>query len=156
VFVGPVSYLPNRKAIEYIVNVFAVLLLEHFPNLVIHLYGSGTESYQAINVRGFGYVADELQIYRRDDLHIAPVNIASGVLNKVSIPLALGLRVVTTELASNGIKKSSNLFVSHGIDDFFEKFLEAKKSKINPSSKVMTNNIPNEIRQLMLWSIDNI
>jgi hypothetical protein len=154
VFVGPISYEPNKKAVEYISKVFSPLLYQQSPNLQIYLYGSGTENYHSKNIKGIGYLDDEQQIYQSDDLHIAPMNSSSGVLNKVTIPLALGLRVVTTRLATNGVNQSSNLFVSEGIEDFFEKFTEAKNSKVNPLSTAMTNHIPREIREFMTRAID--
>jgi hypothetical protein len=154
VFVGPISYEPNREAVEYIVDVFSVLLHKHSPNLQIYLYGSGTEKYRSINVNGIGYVEDENQIYGKHDLHIAPMISSSGVLNKVFIPLALGLRVVTTRLATNGINQSSNLFVSEDIEEFFGKFLEARNSRIRPISTAITDGIPTKVREFMKLTLD--
>jgi hypothetical protein len=119
VFVGEGSYGPNKQALDYLDKV-----LKYLPeNVEVHLFGNHLNSSNACFVVN-GYV-DSSDLYRRGDIHLAPIENGAGIKMKVAVPLWNGLRVIASPEAANGFSKSEGLEIAATPEEFASKMLEA-------------------------------
>lgn len=117
VFMGDGRYPPNQRAASWILRVLGPSLARlEVPN-PIEIFGQGYPFSDTGNVHFRGYVDDESLIFRRGDIHIAPMFDGAGIKSKVAIPLCAGLQVVATPMGASGIVRSDGLFVVE-IDEF--------------------------------------
>ncbi|MDK2886835.1 MAG: hypothetical protein PWP54_1408 [Thermosipho sp. (in: thermotogales)] len=118
-FIGAMDYYPNEQAVVRLINRIFSSVKEKFQNVELYLIGKNpTRKIQKIalrkgNVKLLGYVDDLCQTFRKIDMLVLPMRIASGVQNKLLTGLALGIPVVINSRA----KFSTNL--EHGYNVFF-------------------------------------
>ena len=112
VFVGDGKYAPNRQAVLWIMSTLVPALrsMGHTNEFVV--YGDGYEDLVGAGVSFRGYVADERDIYRENDVHIAPMVHGAGMKSKVVVPALAGIRVVTTESGAQGLNRAPAIRVS--------------------------------------------
>jgi glycosyltransferase involved in cell wall biosynthesis len=118
VFIGDGSYGPNRKALRFLRRV----IIDLPPDKKITVIGRNLLS-NSDGLVCVGYVEDK-ELYYLDDIHIVPIFSGAGIKNKVTEPLALGLRVITTPEGANGIVNNPNLHVCESATEFANKILE--------------------------------
>lgn len=104
-FVGNCSWLPNRKATNWILHELAPLMAKEIPGVRIKLVGSGTDLIEEKppNVDTMGFVDSIEDLYDGALCTIAPISTGSGVNIKVIESLAHGVPVVGTRFAMRGI-----------------------------------------------------
>lgn len=108
VFVGTSDYIPNRLAIDFLKHCQAQGAFEDLP---LYVYGANTEKNEKIHNVYFCGSRDEIEIYGRNDIHLAPIWSGAGIKYKVVNPISKGLRVLTSPEGANGIS-SKNLIVA--------------------------------------------
>lgn len=109
VFVGTMDYYPNIDAVRFFVEEIFPLIRQKFSQASFEIIGRRpTKSVQRLNkidgIRVVGEVSDVRSHIVRADLSVAPMRIARGVQNKVLEAMAVGVPVVATPLAIEGIE----------------------------------------------------
>jgi sugar transferase (PEP-CTERM/EpsH1 system associated) len=108
VFVGVMDYHPNADACVHFVRDVLPLVREQHPGVRFTIVGARpTPAVQRLaQVQGVtvtGFVDDPREYLRRAALSVAPLRIARGIQNKVLEALAMGLPVVGTTAATQGV-----------------------------------------------------
>jgi glycosyltransferase involved in cell wall biosynthesis len=109
VFVGVMDYLPNIDGCEHFVREILPLVRAKFGEVRFTIVGSKpTPQVQALarepGVTVTGFVDDPREYLARASVSVAPLRIARGIQNKVLEALAMGLPVVGTTSATQGIE----------------------------------------------------
>ncbi|MFR9728069.1 glycosyltransferase [Saccharopolyspora sp. MS10] len=106
-FVGSFDHPPNRDAALWAVREIMPLVRERCPEAVLHVVGSNpTEEVLALageGVRVHGWVPDLDALYASSRVTLAPLRFGAGVKGKVGESLGLGVPVVGTGLAMEGM-----------------------------------------------------
>jgi len=117
-FVGTFKWLPNREAVDFLVNKIWPLIREKIPNAVLKIVGNAptvqieqlAESKNGITVAGG--IPDIRDAFVNADVLIAPVFSGKGTRYKVLESLAAGTAVVATPTAVEGLRVKNGVHVS--------------------------------------------
>ena len=109
VFVGVMDYLPNIDGCVWFVNEILPRLRAKRPGARFTIVGSRpTDEVKALashpGVAVTGFVDDPREFLARAAVSVAPLRIARGIQNKVLEGLAMGLPVVGTTSATQGVE----------------------------------------------------
>lgn len=106
-FVGNMSYAPNVDAMEYFTNNVLPGVLMPFPATELVIAGAKPHSrikmLASDNVIVTGWVDDLREYYCRARIFVAPMQIGTGLQNKLLEAMSMGLACITTTLANNAI-----------------------------------------------------
>ena len=109
VFVGVMDYLPNVDGCVFFVNEILPLIRRRHPNARLAIVGS--RPVQAVldlaripGVEVTGFVDDTRDWLAKASVSVAPLRIARGIQNKVLEAMAMGLAVVGTTSATQGVE----------------------------------------------------
>jgi polysaccharide biosynthesis protein PslH len=107
IFTGNMSYAPNEDGILYFYNEIFSLLTQKLPQVKLYIVGKSPSpkvlSLASKNIIVTGRVSDLRQYYSKAQVAISPIRFGSGTLNKVIEPMAMGIPVVSTSLACQGM-----------------------------------------------------
>lgn len=125
VFIGNMSYPPNIETAEYIVNQVKPKLLVDKPDLKILIAGSSPHSRvkalsKAENVEVSGWIDDIRDAYASARIFFAPMQIGTGLQNKLLEAMSMGIPCITSELANRSLRAESgkNIFVGENPGDY--------------------------------------
>ncbi len=109
VFVGVMDYLPNIDGCEHFVHHVLPLIRQRRPGVRLAIVGSRPtpQVQQLARVQGVevtGFVPDTREHLARASVSVAPLRIARGIQNKVLEAMAMGLPVVGTTSATQGVE----------------------------------------------------
>jgi polysaccharide biosynthesis protein PslH len=110
-FHGNLSYIPNVDCVKYIVTEVMPLLVKFRPGIKLAISGA-TPSKKVIelckqyphNIVLLGFVEDIVATYKSAKLFFAPLQIGTGLQNKILEAMALKIPCVTSELCNNALK----------------------------------------------------
>lgn len=112
-FIGNCVWGPNRRALEWIVNILAPFIQEHCPEFEIRVIGKETDKFTGSNIlpntKLLGYVDDVEVEYSHAICAIVPVRDGGGINIKVVESLARGVPVVGSNFAKRGIASEAYL-----------------------------------------------
>ena len=112
IFSGNMSYSPNVMAASFLVRDIMPLVWKKFPKCKVVLAGSSptkeVESQSNDKVVVTGWVEDMKEYYAKSRVFIAPMQIGTGLQNKLLEAMAIGLPCITTSLANNALKSQPN------------------------------------------------
>lgn len=144
VFVGNLNYPPNIDAINYLVKE----ILPSLPRLKLLISGANPSKSLLLqlasipNITITGWVDDIRESYLQGKILIAPMQIGTGMQNKILEAMALGVPSITTTLANNAIMAThqESIWVAdtresiiHGIETLLSN--EAMYEKIKGNAK---------------------
>lgn len=108
IFAGNMSYIPNVDAAEYLARYIFPELQKTFPNLSLVICGANpTGKVKALaskNVIVTGWVDSIANYYAKSKIFIAPMNLGTGLQNKILEAMAIGLPCVTSSLAGKPLE----------------------------------------------------
>jgi len=109
VFTGVMDYLPNIDGCAWFVEEVLPRIREHVPGVTFSIVGSKPTPEverlaEAPGVTVTGFVDSTQDWLRRAAVSVAPLRIARGIQNKVLEALAMGLPVVGTTSATQGVE----------------------------------------------------
>ncbi|HPE99490.1 MAG TPA: glycosyltransferase [Bacteroidales bacterium] len=134
-FVGNMSYPPNINAMEYFVDCVLPGVLEHFPSAEIVIAGARPHSRVKIlasdHVIVTGWVDDPRDYYQRSAIFVAPMQIGTGLQNKLLEAMAMQRPCITTDLANNalGARHGDEILVAESLDEWIEMIVALLKNK---------------------------
>jgi sugar transferase (PEP-CTERM/EpsH1 system associated) len=108
IFVGVMDYLPNVEGCKWFVHEILPKIRARRPQVRLSIVGSNPtpeveQLGQEPGVTVTGFVDDPKDWLRRAAVSIAPLRIARGIQNKVLEAMAMGLPVVGTTSATQGV-----------------------------------------------------
>lgn len=112
VFTGNMSYPPNVNAVEYIANELMPLLIERKPNIKLLIAGAtpsnSVKSLSNKNIHVSGWLDDIRDAYNDASVFLAPLQIGTGLQNKLLEAMSMEVPCITSELANNALKAEDN------------------------------------------------
>lgn len=114
VFTGNMSYPPNIETSEFIVKDVLPLLRKENPDITVLLAGStphkrikALAKQEGVTVSG--WLDDIRSAYAEGTVFFAPMQIGTGLQNKLLEAMAMGLPCVTSSLANKPLKAKDNI-----------------------------------------------
>ncbi len=108
IFSGNMSYKPNVVAAKFLVEKIMPLVWKTFPNITVCLAGSNPTkevlALQSDKVTVTGWVDDMKPYYAQSRIFIAPMQIGTGLQNKLLEAMAMSLPCITTTLANAALR----------------------------------------------------
>lgn len=112
VFTGNMGYPPNINAAEFLVNKILPFVLEQKPGISLLIAGASpnlrVQVLKSENVEVSGWVPDMRECYARAVIFIAPMQIGTGLQNKLLEAMAMQIPCVTSQLANQALKAKEN------------------------------------------------
>lgn len=112
IFSGNMSYKPNVVAAKYLINNIMPLVWKKNKDVTVCLAGSNpSKEVKALandKVTVTGWVDDMRQCYAQSLIFVAPMQIGTGLQNKLLEAMAMMLPCVTTELAHCALKTQAD------------------------------------------------
>ncbi len=103
VFTGNMGYPPNIKSAEYLVNEILPEVLEHKPDTRLLIAGASPHlkvlALKSSQVDVSGWVPDMRECYASARIFIAPMQIGTGLQNKLLEAMAMKIPCITSPLA---------------------------------------------------------
>jgi polysaccharide biosynthesis protein PslH len=107
IFTGNLTYFPNIDAIKYFVKEIFPMVLENEPDSMFYIVGQNPpraiRKLMSKNIIVTGFVGDIIREYLKSSIAVAPIRFGAGSQFKILEALAIGLPVVTTSIAAEGI-----------------------------------------------------
>lgn len=131
VFTGNMSYPPNVETAEFIAKTILPKLQISQPDINVLLAGSSPHKrvQHLSKISGItvsGWVADIRDAYASGKLFFAPMQIGTGLQNKLLEAMAMEIPCITSELANRSLKAVSgrDLMVGESCEDYVRDILE--------------------------------
>ena len=124
VFVGGYQHAPNVDAVKYFVAEIMPLLRQRLPGVRFYAVGSKTPvEIQALaceDVVISGFVDDLAPLLDKMRVSVAPIRYGAGIKGKIGSAMAVGLPVVATPLAAEGMLLiyDESILVAEGAEQF--------------------------------------
>jgi len=107
VFTGNMSYPPNIDSANYLVKEIMPLVWKQHPKANLLISGarpvSAVKALQSERVQVTGWVEDIRTSYARSRIFVAPMQIGTGLQNKLLEAMAMQLPCITSQLANNAL-----------------------------------------------------
>jgi hypothetical protein len=135
VFVGGYQHTPNIDAVQYFVTEIMPLLRDLLPGVRFYAVGSKPpEEIQALaseDVIITGFVEDLNPLLDKMRVSVAPLRYGAGIKGKIGSAMAVGLPVVATPLAAEGMSltEGENILVANDAEAFAETVATIYKDK---------------------------
>ena len=104
VFIGNMGYPPNINAAEYLVKKILPIVRQTKPNIKLVLAGASPHpsvlALKGKNVHITGWVEDIRECYAKAKIFIAPMQIGTGLQNKLLEAMAMKIPSITSPLAN--------------------------------------------------------
>jgi GT2 family glycosyltransferase/ubiquinone/menaquinone biosynthesis C-methylase UbiE/glycosyltransferase involved in cell wall biosynthesis len=124
VFVGGYQHTPNVDAVQFFVSEIMPLLRKQLPCLRFYAVGSKPpaeiEKLACEDVIITGFVEDLSPLLDKMRVSVAPLRYGAGIKGKIGSAMAVGLPVVATSLAAEGMSLTDgeNILVADGAEAF--------------------------------------
>ncbi len=107
VFTGNMSYPPNIHSCEFLVNKILPLVLEKKPGLNVLVAGANptmrVQVLRSPQVEISGWVPDMREAYAQAKIFIAPMQLGTGLQNKLLEAMAMKIPCITSPLANQAL-----------------------------------------------------
>jgi sugar transferase (PEP-CTERM/EpsH1 system associated) len=121
IFTGNMPYFANYDAAIYFAEVIFPKILREIPDAEFYIVGQKPplkiRNLASKNIFVTGFVPDIKLEYLKSAVNVAPMRFGAGTLNKVIESIALGVPVVGTPFAVNGLPKELYKFISVADDE---------------------------------------
>jgi polysaccharide biosynthesis protein PslH len=126
VFTGNMSYPPNVSAVIYIAKEIMPLLIKDYPNIQLLIAGATpTSSVKGLankNITVSGWIDDIRDAYNDSKIFLAPLQIGTGLQNKLLEAMSMEVPCITSKLANNalGAKRESEILIGETPQEYVE------------------------------------
>jgi len=124
VFVGGYQHQPNVDAVQYFAAEIMPLLRKKLPGVRFHAVGSKPpaeiQALSSDDVIVTGFVEDLNALLDKARVSVAPLRFGAGIKGKIGTAMAVGLPVVATSLAAEGMSLTDHetILVADGAENF--------------------------------------
>ncbi|MBP5371969.1 MAG: glycosyltransferase [Bacteroidales bacterium] len=112
VFTGNMAYPPNVKAVSYLITEIMTKVWKALPNVSVCIAGAtpapSVRAAASDLVSVTGWVDDMCDVYSQSKVFIAPMQIGTGLQNKLLEAMAMELPCITTPLANKALQATEN------------------------------------------------
>jgi polysaccharide biosynthesis protein PslH len=132
IFVGNMSYAPNREGVKYFINNIYPLIKERLKDFTLYVVGRNPtkdlirlcEKYENIVVTG--EVEDVRKYLWKSKLFVCPLKMGAGLQNKVLEAMSCGIPVITTSIVNDpiGAIHGKNIVVCDQDKEFADSVLQ--------------------------------
>lgn len=159
VFTGNMSYPPNIKAAHFLANEIIPLLIEKYPNIKLAI--AGTNPHASVkrlaskNVIVTGWMDRITDAYNKARIFIAPMQIGTGMQNKILEAMAMEIPCITSQLAGNAIKATheQNILIGDAPNDYVGYITQLMENQ--DLAKKITSNALNFVRYNYNWETNS-
>lgn len=130
IFTGNMSYTPNVDAALYFYQEIFPLVQARIPDVTLSIVGTDpAPEIRALNqdaaVHVTGRIPDLREYMNRSQVVVAPIRIGAGLQNKVLEGMSMGLPMVATPVANEGIQANdgNNILIANDSRSFAESIL---------------------------------
>ena len=128
IFTGNMNYPPNVSAAEYIVNQLLPTLKKRFPQLTTVICGASPAPRVAALARAdvivTGWVDNIAEYYAKSRIFLAPMQLGTGLQNKLLEAMSMQLPCITSSLAGKPLMQANNadnnFMVCHSKTEYIE------------------------------------
>ncbi|MCD4698687.1 MAG: glycosyltransferase [Bacteroidales bacterium] len=124
VFIGNMGYPPNVNAAEYLAKKILPLVHQKMPDVRLTIAGASPHpSLQSLvneKITVTGWVEDIRECYAKAKIFIAPMQIGTGLQNKLLEAMAMNIPCITSELANKALnaKHGEDILVGNTVEDY--------------------------------------
>jgi len=124
IFTGNMSYMPNVQAAEYIVRMILPALIRKYPSISIVLCGTTPSARVRVlrnkNVTVTGWVEDMRMYYAKSRIFIAPMQLGTGLQNKILEAMAMQIPCIASPLASKplDVVSQEQIFICNNVQEY--------------------------------------
>jgi sugar transferase (PEP-CTERM/EpsH1 system associated) len=125
VFMGTIGYFPNYDGVLFFLRKIFPSILQQEPEAQFYIVGNKPpRDIEKMNdgkkIFVTGYVDDVRPYVRSSEVFVCPIRAATGLNNKILEAMAMGVPVVATPQACEGIEmdKEEDIAIAEGPDDF--------------------------------------
>lgn len=135
IFSGNMSYPPNIDAAKYLVKEIMPLVWKIKPDVKVAIAGANPtaeiKKLQSPFVEITGWVENMADYYNASEIFVAPMQLGSGLQNKLLEAMAVGIPCITSELANNalGAQQNIEILIAQTAKEFAEKILLLLENK---------------------------
>lgn len=128
-FVGNMNYAPNVNAVLYFAKQVMPILLQKYPRLQFVIAGANPHAKVKMlasdNIIITGWADDLREYYSRSKIFVAPMQIGTGLQNKLLEAMAMELPCVTSSLANNalGAEPDKEILIADSPENYSEKIM---------------------------------
>ncbi len=112
VFTGNMGYPPNINAAEFLVNRILPIVREQRPEIRLLIAGASpnlrVQVLKSENVEVSGWVPDMRECYAQARIFIAPMQLGTGLQNKLLEAMAMQIPCITSPLANQALQAKEN------------------------------------------------
>jgi polysaccharide biosynthesis protein PslH len=150
------SWVHNVDGVLWFIEKVLPLIKEVYPDVTLTLIGknppSDLQKYSDKGVNIIGYVPKVQPYLNKAALYIAPLFVGSGIRIKILEAMAIGLPVVATSIASEGIygNDEDGLFIRNGEEEWAETIVSLLKDPENTSK--LRSRAQSFIRENYSWN----
>ncbi len=143
-FAGNMSYAPNVDAALYFVENVLPGIIKIHPNIKFYIAGASPSSrVKKIgnkNIVVTGWVEDIREYYSRAKVFVAPMQIGTGMQNKILEAMSMELPCVISSIAQGGIQAidEENILIADTSEEFASKVIKLLSNK-EYADKIGTN-----------------
>lgn len=130
VFTGNMNYPPNIKAAQFLAKKIMPLLWQKIPNASLLIAGATPARTVRVlankNVYVSGWMEDIRDAYQLSNLFVAPMQIGTGLQNKLLEAMSMQMPCITSQLANNalGAKKNEEVLIGDDAQSFTNHIFE--------------------------------
>jgi len=120
IFTGNMGYPPNINGAEYLVNKILPIVRKQKPELKVVIAGANPHkkilSLQSRGIEVTGWVRDMREYYAKARIFIAPMQIGTGLQNKLLEAMAMKIPCITSPLANKALEAKNGIEILIGND----------------------------------------
>ena len=152
VFTGNMGYPPNVNSVIFLTEKILPIVRKKMPNIKVMFAGASPDqkvkTVKSKNIKVTGWVDDIRECYAKAKIFIAPMQIGTGLQNKLLEAMAMKIPCISSPLANNALKAKDGEEIIIGdspekyaekIIYFLENYNEAEKIAENGFSFVHKN-----------------
>lgn len=130
VFTGNMSYAPNVDGVTFLVEEILPVLWKKKPSVKLAIVGASpntkVQKLAQENVTVTGWVDDIRDYYAQSTVFIAPMQIGTGLQNKLLEAMAMQIPCITSPLANNALKAThkKNILIAASVEDYVAAIIE--------------------------------
>lgn len=135
VFIGNMGYPPNISGAEYIVKQILPIVYKTKPNLKLLIAGAQPHkrvlALESDKVKISGWVEDIRLCYAKSKIFIAPMQIGTGLQNKLLEAMSMKIPCITSSLANNALCAEVNkeILVGDNPEDYAKHIIYLLENK---------------------------
>lgn len=153
IFSGAMDYDANIDAAEWFHNKILPLIKKEIKNIKFVIAGMNpTKKLKKLkNAKITGYIPDMDSLIVKHTAYVAPLRIARGMQNKILNAMAIGIPVISTSIANQGIKAKDGkeILIADKEEEFAKNVVRILKNE--KEHKKIVNNAKTFVKKKFNW-----